>query len=130
MITSSAKAPSKEATPLNLALLLWFFFLLAVVVVKWAKVGDTLSPDDAMRLTQVRDFMNGQGWFDTIQRRLDPPNLFPLHWSRLVDAPLASLVWLFRLVLPTAEAERAMLALWAPLLLLPMVLAVMAIMGR
>lgn len=129
MTTSPVKTPlpSKEATPLNLALLLWFFYLLAVVVVKWAKVGHTLSPDDAMRLTQVRDFMNGQGWFDLIQHRLDPPNTFPIHWSRLVDAPLAGLVWLFELFMPRAEAERAMLALWAPLLVLPMVLGMMAV---
>src|ERR1700692_1471187 len=35
-------------------------------------VFDAMSTDDAMRLVEVRDLINGQGWFDLWQYRLDP----------------------------------------------------------
>ena len=58
---------------------------------------DTSGPDtdDAMRLVQVRDLLAGQGWFDMVQHRLMPPEGASMHWSRLVDAPLAALIGQF-----------------------------------
>ena len=56
-------------------------------------VNDT---DDAMRLVEVRDFLNGQGWYDLTQHRLDAPYGASMHWSRLIDAPIAGLILLFR----------------------------------
>jgi len=53
------------------------------------RVPDT---DDAMRLVEVRDLVNGQGWYDLVQHRFGPPGGILSHWSRLVDAPLAALV--------------------------------------
>lgn len=61
--------------------------------------------DDALRLVQVRDLMVGQGWFDLYQYRMNPPEGTLMHWSRLVDAPLAALIWMLALVLPQASAE-------------------------
>jgi hypothetical protein len=48
--------------------------------------------DDMVRMVDVRDFLNGQSWFDQMQYRLgvEPGTL--MHWSRLVDAPIAGLV--------------------------------------
>jgi hypothetical protein len=77
----------------------------------------SLSPDDAMRLVQVRDLLNGQSWFDLAQYRLDPPAGVVTHWSRLVDLPLALLVGVFKLFVPQAAAEKATLALWPTALL-------------
>jgi hypothetical protein len=48
--------------------------------------------DDAMRLTEVRDLLNGQGWFDLVQHRLNTPWGAEIHWSRLVDLPIAGLI--------------------------------------
>ena len=42
-----------------------------------------------MRLVEVRDLIAGQGWFDLTQHRLDPPGV-SMHWSRVIDAPLAA----------------------------------------
>jgi len=56
-------------------------------------VNDT---DDAMRLVEVRDFLNGQGWYDLIQHRLDAPYGASMHWSRLIDTPIALLILAFR----------------------------------
>ncbi len=51
----------------------------------------SLDTDSALRLVQVRDLLAGQGWFDTVQHRLNTPDGVPMHWSRLVDGPLALL---------------------------------------
>ena len=82
--------------------------------------------DDAMRLVQVRDLLAGQGWFDLHQYRLGPPEGTLMHWSRLVDLPLAGLIALLGLVLPQGTAEQVA-SFTIPLLLL---LATMAIMAR
>src|SRR5690349_7387974 len=55
-------------------------------------VFDAMSTDDAMRLVEVRDLLAGQSWFDLVQHRLDPPAGSPMHWSRLIDAPLAAMI--------------------------------------
>ncbi len=52
----------------------------------------SLDTDSAMRLVQVRDLLHGQSWFDTAQHRMNAPYGLPMHWSRLVDAPLALLM--------------------------------------
>lgn len=70
--------------------------------------GDAKSllrgPDDFMRMVQVIDWIDGQGWRDTVQRRLDPPEGVPMHWSRLPDIPLAAIVVLAEPWLGRAKA--------------------------
>jgi hypothetical protein len=78
--------------------------------------GTHADPDSLMRLVQVRDLLGGQGWFDLVQRRLDPPAGVAMHWSRLVDAPLAALLAAFRLILSPAAAETALLVAWPALM--------------
>ena len=48
--------------------------------------------DDHMRLQQVRDWMAGQSWFDVTQYRMNPPTGMLMHWSRLLDVPLAAVI--------------------------------------
>jgi hypothetical protein len=70
----------------------------------WLSLGDT---DDNMRLMQVRGLLHGQGWYDLRQYRLDPANGgFDIHWSRLVDLPIAGLILLLRPWIGNAMAER------------------------
>lgn len=76
--------------------------------------GDT---DDAMRTVQVRDLLAGQRWYDMAQHRLAPPDGSFMHWSRVVDVPLAILLKTFGLFLAPAQAEAAM-RLTYPLLML------------
>jgi hypothetical protein len=80
-------------------------------------INDT---DDAMRLVEVRDLMAGQGWYDHVQHRLNAPFGAELHWSRLVDSPIAALLAVLRPVFG-AQAEMVMLYVW-PLLLLGLLL--------
>jgi hypothetical protein len=106
------------------------FRLAPLVVIAWAavtaaafiggpKVIDSMSIDDFMRLVQVRDLLNGQSWFDLVQHRLDPPAGVAMHWSRLVDLPIATLIYLLTPLVGRAGAEIAAAALWPPLLFLP-----------
>jgi hypothetical protein len=38
----------------------------------------------------------GQSWFDVSQHRVNPPLGGPMHWSRLVDLPIAAVILLLR----------------------------------
>src|SRR6476469_830468 len=80
--------------------------------IRWFALGDT---DDNMRIMQVRALLHGQGWFDLRQYRLNPPFGANIHWSRLVDLPIAGLILLLRPILGGAGAERWAVAI-APLI--------------
>ena len=67
------------------------------------------DPDDVMRLLQVRDWIGGQSWFDVTQYRLNPPDGVPMHWSRLVDVPIAAVILLLRPFAGEQGAETAAL---------------------
>ena len=64
------------------------------------------DPDDAMRLVEARAWLAGQSWFDLTAHRLDPPFGASMHWSRLVDLPLASMIRLLDIVVDQSTAER------------------------
>lgn len=74
--------------------------------------------DSLMRLVQVRDLLAGQGWFDLVQYRMGPEPGFEMHWSRLVDAPIAILIAAMREVTGNGPVSEAIAAyLWPGLLL-------------
>src|ERR1700712_6151339 len=93
------------AMPAVLIPVLW---LAAAFAIGWPAIRggvfDAMSTDAAMRLAQIRDLINGQGWFDLFQHRLDPPGA-SMHWSRIVDMPLAGLILLLRPVIGMHAAE-------------------------
>jgi hypothetical protein len=86
--------------------------LLLALAISWPIAGEVwrtgafANTDDAMRLVEVRDWLAGQGWFDLHQYRLDPPVGVQMHWTRVIDAPLALLIQLFSVFLPVEYAER------------------------
>jgi len=81
-------------------------------------LGDT---DDNMRMMQVRALLEGQGWYDLQQHRLAGSNI---HWSRLVDLPIAALKLIFTPLVGGRTAEQIAVAV-APLL--PMLAAMAAV---
>lgn len=108
-----------------------WLFVVAHFVASWSTIGDVFhDTDDAMRLVEVRDFLAGQGWFDLHQYRLDPPAGLPMHWSRLVDLPIAVLIRLGQLVVAPPTAEKVALYLWPTLVLIPALFAVRRIACR
>jgi hypothetical protein len=75
------------------------------------------EPDNAMRLVRIRDMLAGQGWFDSVQQRLNPPDGTPMHWAQWIDALLAGPIALLAPLVGQANAEIAVAFAW-PLALL------------
>jgi hypothetical protein len=94
-------------------------FVAAVIALAWPSIRggvfDAMSTDDAMRLAQVRDLIDGQGWFDLSQHRLNQPGT-SMHWSRVIDLPLAASILLLRPLIGTHGAETITLFVWPALL--------------
>ncbi len=109
-------AVSLASTPMSprLALLATIALSLALAValgfdrtrIVWTS-GAFFDSDDAMRAVQLRDFLAGQSWFDLVAHRVDPPSGLLMHWSRVVDVPLAALMRFFSIFLAPDYAERA-----------------------
>jgi len=84
------------------------------------------DPDDIMRLIQVRDLLNGQNWLDLHQYRVDAPGGGVLmHWSRLVDIPLALVIAALTPLIGSAHAELTALVI-VPLMTLGIAMALVA----
>lgn len=92
-------------------------------------IRDFMSSDDLMRLAEVRDWIAGQGWFDPTQYRLDPPTGTLLHWSRIIDVPIALGILLLSPITGRATAEIVTSAIWPMFLLLP-VLALTGLLAK
>ena len=86
---------------------IWLLLSAALISSGWnhIRVGVGWDPDDQLRLVQLRDLLHGQGWFDNRQYRLNPPDGAPMHWSRLIEVPLAAIVLLCAPLLGQATAE-------------------------
>jgi hypothetical protein len=97
--------------------LVWFGFCVWMIIdrwndIRWFGLGDT---DDNMRIMQVRALLHGQGWYDLRNYHMNPPYGANIHWSRLVDLPIAGLILGLRPFLGGAGAERWAVAI-APML--------------
>lgn len=106
-MTSNASAHPETRRELLIVIGIW---LVVACYMAWNArmlVADRMfpDPDDAMRLVQVRDWLAGQSWFDVTQYRLSPPFGGPMHWSRLVDVPIAAVILLARPFLGQYGAE-------------------------
>ena len=88
-----------------IAAVLTFVMMRDQVMAVW-QTGGYIDTDDAMHMVQVRALLGGQNWFDMTVPRMGPPLGTFMHWSRLVDAPVAALIELFRLATDGDTAER------------------------
>lgn len=127
---NSGQSPGERsvAIPWRGVLLAWVAISLLMLVGS----GGRLSPanfvdgDDALRLQQVRDLLGGQAWFDLRQYRIAPPDGVAMHWTRVVDIPIAAMILLLRPLLGQGLAESIAIVI-VPLLNL---LAAMALAAR
>lgn len=106
----------------------WLLYIVVIVSSRWTSIQLLGLPDtdDNLRLAQVRALLGGQGWYDLTQHRFDPAHGGAnIHWSRLVDLPIAGLILLLKPLLGGAEAERMAVAVapQIPLLVLMFSLA-------
>ncbi|HEY0627224.1 MAG TPA: AcrB/AcrD/AcrF family protein [Allosphingosinicella sp.] len=90
-------------------------------MIGWFSLGDT---DDNLRMAQVRALMAGQDWYDLRQYKLNPPHGADIHWSRIVDLPIAGIKLALGGLVGGRTAEKVAVAV-APLL--PMLVAFLAI---
>ena len=114
-----------------IVLLCWLGFCAWMIFDRWSQIrwfglGDT---DDNMRIMQVRAWLHGQGWYDLRNYRMNPPSGANIHWSRLVDLPIAGLILGLRPFLGGAGAERWAVAI-APMLPYLMLLFSIALTAR
>ena len=116
-----------------IVVLFWLGYATYAIINRWAQVrgfglGDT---DDNLRLAQVRALLGGQDWSDLSQHRLDRAHGgADIHWSRLVDLPLAGLMMLLRPLVGGPWAERWAVAIAPLLAFLPMLIGLALVTRR
>ena len=112
-------------------LLCWLGFCAWMIFDRWTQIRWFALPDtdDNMRIMQVRALLHGQGWFDLRDYRMNPPFGANIHWSRLVDLPIAGLILGLRPFLGGAGAERWAVAV-APMLPFLLLLFSLALTAR
>jgi len=128
--------PQGADTPLDQLDRYWRWWLLLfwaavagfMIFGRWGAIqgfslGDT---DDNMRMMQVRGLLAGQGWYDLEQHRLAGSNI---HWSRLVDLPIAGLKLLFTPLFGGRIAEKIAVTA-APLMPMLVAMAAVAVIAR
>jgi len=112
--------------PLHRPVMLTFAVLVVLTaVMHFSSYVDYVGADndDVMRLVEVRDLLGGQGWFDLMQYRLGLEGGTLMHWSRLIDLPIANLIMLFSLFMDPVLAEASALFVWPLLTTLPVLYA-------
>ncbi len=136
MSGAPALAPAieaEQARPGFAPLLLgcWLFGCAILIAVNWHDIA-TLAypdPDDQLRLVEVRDWLGGQSWWDVSQHRMNPPLGGLMHWSRLVDLPIAGFELLLRPLLGAQDAQAAA-AVIVPMVTLGFCMAMVALLVR
>jgi len=94
--------------------------------IQWFALGDT---DDNLRIAQVRALLDGQGWYDLRQYRLNPPFGADIHWSRLVDLPIAGIKLALTPFMGGKSAETVAVTL-APMLPMLVAMGALAVTAR
>lgn len=100
--------PPRFTSVLPIVLVAWLLASLILIAKNWTDIGhlDMPDTDDAQRLLQVRDWLAGQPWGDITQYRMNPPTGAEMHWSRLVDLPIAGAILALDGVAGRVLAER------------------------
>ena len=120
---------SARLEPLLLAVLATLFVTL--VGLRGSDATGIANSDDLMRLVEVRDLLAGQSWFDLHQYRLGLEGGTLMHWSRLVDAPIAAIVMaVTALTGDAALGEAAAKIVWPALTLFFAMAALMTACAR
>lgn len=129
----SVRTASGSASARLEPVLLAFFATLFVTLIGLSGSDTEGIPnsDDLLRLVEVRDLLAGQSWFDLTQYRLGLDGGTVMHWSRLVDAPIAGIVMIVTAMTgDVALGEAVAKILWPAITLLFAMAALMSACGR
>jgi hypothetical protein len=110
---------------------IWMLTAIVFVTLRWQGILVYALPDtdDNMRMAQVQALLDGQGWYDLRQYKLNPPDGFNIHWSRLVDLPIVAIQLIVKPFFGTLVAQKTSAAI-APILPLGVVLGALALTAR
>lgn len=130
-MTQPSVPTPRAPLPTNWPVLAVSAFIILMLALRAGDIfaGTMPDNDDMMRLQQVRDLMAGQNWFNVDQTRLITPEGGQMHWSRLPDIFLSTIIFITRPLLGQANAEALAATLW-PLTLLGVALASIAMILR
>jgi len=117
MFQNGTRSPGLVVSSFVLSLLVILIMVCGAIIQGQDYIGP--DNDDVMRLVQVRDFLAGQNWFDMHQYRLGFDGGTLMHWSRLIDAPIAGLAVFFSLFLSAHTAEVLAVSVWPLSLVFP-----------
>ncbi|WP_322417288.1 GtrA family protein [Mesorhizobium huakuii] len=118
MISAEARPRPSRRNDLALALVATLVMIAVSALSGFRDLTDAGGDNDnLLRLVEVRDMLAGQGWFDLHQYRMGLEGGFVMHWSRLVDAPIAAIVLVASALTGSmAMAETIAEVLWPALL--------------
>jgi len=105
----------------------WAYFVLCYIFFPHSSIlyGDLPDTDDYTYLNQTLDWLQGQGWFDNVQYRLSPPEGVRIHFTRIVQLPLALIIMFFKtLGFPWRGAATLAAILWPPIVFMGFLSAV------
>jgi len=113
------------------------FLLISLAVIALAVIAggrmdaefSQMGSDEFLRLVSIRNWMDGQNWFDTTEYRMMPPEGVLIHWSRYIDAMIGGLITALSTVFPVAKAEMLAVTIW-PAFLQLCIVAVIGIGAR
>lgn len=109
------------------------YLALAMAFILFDIVDGTLFSgdiDDLLREVEIRNFVDGAGWFDLSVPRVWMPEVYVAPWSRLVDLPYALIVWSLQPFVGSEAAFSTAFNLWPPVMAAFYVLAVVATLRR
>jgi len=92
--------------------------------------GHLHDPDAYMRLERVENLVSSGNWFEQTNIRENAPFGNDSHWSRPVDCGLLLVAAPFMIFMPFEDALWVAGVLWAPLLLIPCLLALDGVARR
>ncbi len=109
---------AKQYLPFIIAIAIGLLFSYSQIIHQWQKVSGFVLPDsdDIMRTLRVREWLSGQGFYDNLEYRANPPFGGPIHWSRLSDTPLAVLELILSPIFGAVLAEKIAIFILPPIL--------------
>lgn len=107
----------RHLRPNLFALVMGIVLLMVMLKLGWASLDmfnkfAARGTDDIMRLLSVRDWLAGQSWYDMAQYRAVPPEGVSLHWSRYIDAGIATFLVPLSWFMPMEAAEVLAALVW------------------
>jgi hypothetical protein len=111
--------PFKPPFPGLIAIMLGYFFLSFFVHPNSSiRQGVVTDPDANMYLVEALDLVDGQGWYDRVEHRLDPPAGVTMHFSRLAELPYAAVIAPLQPILGRVPAALIAAIVWPPVFML------------